>query len=69
MNQLNGGGWEIDNITPSRKWIIPNTVIMINITLLKRNACGLERIVGQLRNVLLTLEGGFFLKMSCNILA
>ncbi len=62
MNQLNGGGWEIDNITPSRKWIIPNTVIMINITLLKRNACGLERIVGQLRNVLLTLEDGLFYK-------
>ncbi len=62
MNQLNGGGWEIDNITPTRKWIIQNTVIMINITLLKRNACGLERIVGQLRNVLLTLEDGLFYK-------
>ncbi len=62
MNQLNGGGWEIDNITPSRKWITPNTVIMINITLLKRNACGLKRIVGQLRNVLLTLEDGLFYK-------
>ncbi len=62
MNHLNGGGWEIDNITPSRKWITPNTVIMINIALFKRNACGLERIVGQLRNVLVTLQDGFFLK-------
>ncbi len=60
MNQLNGGGWEIDNITPSRKWITPNTVIMTNIALFKRNACGLERIVGQLRNVLVTLQDGFF---------